>query len=66
MKKKKIDLGRKLLLNKETVAALNAGQQQHLVGGINTFYPTCAEDTFVISSCIATSPRPNGICCQIP
>ncbi|WP_212005509.1 class I lanthipeptide [Chitinophaga sp. HK235] len=66
MKKKKIDLGRKLLLNKETVAALNATQQHQLVGGINTLYLTCTEDTRAISSCRATRPSPNATCCQIP
>ncbi|WP_168872896.1 MULTISPECIES: class I lanthipeptide [Chitinophaga] len=66
MKKKKIDLSRKLLLNKETVASLNESQQQHLVGGAVTRDIVCTEDTRAISSCRATRPSPNSPCCQIP
>jgi len=66
MKKKKIDLGRKLLLNKETVASLNASQQQQLVGGVATRDIICLDETKVISSCRATRPSPNSPCCQIP
>lgn len=66
MKKKKIDLSRKLLLSKETVASLNISQQQQLVGGVATRDIVCMEDTRYISSCVATRPSPNSPCCQIP
>ncbi|MBC9934220.1 class I lanthipeptide [Chitinophaga qingshengii] len=67
MKKKQIDLGKKLLLNKETVASLNVSQQQQLVGGIiETRNIICTEDTRAISSCRATSPGNTRPCCQIP
>ncbi|WP_106528435.1 class I lanthipeptide [Chitinophaga niastensis] len=64
MKKKKIDLSKKLLLNKETVAQLTVEQQDQLLGGFATAF--CTDDTRQISSCRATSPAPGRPCCMIP
>ncbi|MCW3466208.1 class I lanthipeptide [Chitinophaga nivalis] len=64
MKKKKMDLSKKLLLTKETVAALNMEEQQQLLGGA-TQVGACVE-TRQISSCIASRPAPNRPCCMIP
>ncbi|QJB31824.1 class I lanthipeptide [Chitinophaga oryzae] len=36
MKKKNIAIGKKLSFNKETIASLNAGQQQLIAGGATT------------------------------
>ncbi|MBV7530264.1 class I lanthipeptide [Chitinophaga sp. sic0106] len=66
MKKKKVDLSKKLMLGKETVAQLNAEQQYRINGGAATLLATCTEDTRLISSCRATSPGPGRPCCQIP
>ncbi|SHM98188.1 hypothetical protein SAMN05444266_11652 [Chitinophaga jiangningensis] len=66
MKKKKVDLSKKLMLGKETVALLNAEQQYRINGGAATLYITCTEDTRAISSCRATSPGAGQPCCQIP
>ncbi|NSL90927.1 class I lanthipeptide [Chitinophaga solisilvae] len=66
MKKQKIALSKKLLLNKETVAALTAAEQNQLAGGLPRTVTSACEDTRQISSCRATSPRPGGLCCQIP
>ncbi len=63
MKKKKVELGKKLLLSKETIAQLNADQQHQLVGGLAT---ALCQDTYQISSCRASSPAPGRPCCQIP
>ncbi|WP_143310574.1 class I lanthipeptide [Chitinophaga vietnamensis] len=65
MKKKKIDLSKKLLLNKSTVASLNTDQQQQLLGGFGVSV-LCTDDTRQISSCRATSPGTGRPCCQIP
>jgi hypothetical protein len=64
MKKKTLDLSKKLIFSKDTIAALNEAAQQQLAGGI-TGSRLCEPETVQISSCIATSPRPGGLCCQI-
>lgn len=67
MKKKKIDLSKKLMLNKEAIAQLNVDQQFQLQGGAAaTVATTCTTDTKQISSCRATSPAPGRPCCMIP
>ncbi|NIG55000.1 class I lanthipeptide [Chitinophaga sp. Cy-1792] len=63
MKKKQIDLSKKLMLGKQTIAQLNAGQQQQLQGGVQ---PTTTVETVIISSCRATSPAVGRPCCMIP
>ncbi|RBL90153.1 class I lanthipeptide [Chitinophaga flava] len=61
MKKKKINIGRKLSFNKQTVAPLNAEAQQQIAGGaIITLLPNC---TSRLDSC-ATIP-PGGHICQL-
>ncbi|MBV8253006.1 MAG: class I lanthipeptide [Chitinophaga sp.] len=64
MKKKKIELSKKLVLSKETIAQLNADQQHQLMGGMVSV--RCTDDTLQISSCVASSPAPGRPCCQIP
>ncbi|NSL90925.1 hypothetical protein ECE50_029140 [Chitinophaga sp. Mgbs1] len=66
MKKKQIDLSKKLLLNKKTVAELTPEQQGQLAGGFIVTVTSACEDTRQISSCVATRPRPNMTCCMIP
>jgi len=66
MKKKKVDLSKKLLFSKETIAQLTADQQAQVNGGAATLLATCTEDTRLISSCRATSPGPGRPCCMIP
>ncbi|SEN40334.1 hypothetical protein SAMN04488505_11069 [Chitinophaga rupis] len=66
MKKKKVDLSKKLLFSKETIAQLTADQQAQVNGGAATLAATCTEDTRLISSCRATSPGPGRPCCMIP
>ncbi|KAA2239862.1 hypothetical protein F0L74_27125 [Chitinophaga agrisoli] len=66
MKKRKLDLGKKLLLNKEKVASLSNTQQAALVGGFATVLVNCSLQTVQISLCRATSPAPGRPCCQIP
>ncbi|NSL90926.1 class I lanthipeptide [Chitinophaga solisilvae] len=66
MKKQKIELSKKLLLNKETIAALTPEQQGQLAGGFIVTVTSMCEDTRQISSCRATRPRPNAPCCMIP
>lgn len=68
MKKKKIDLSKKLMLSKEAIAQLNVDQQFQLQGGaaVVTIATTCTTDTQLISSCRATSPAPGRPCCMIP
>lgn len=45
MKKKKLQLNKKLSLNKAAIASLNAAQQAEIAGGIApvTFPPRCLE-----------------------
>jgi hypothetical protein len=66
MKKKKIDLSKKLMLTKETIAELNAEQQFQVQGGAATLVAICTTETRQISSCRATSPAPGRPCCMIP
>jgi hypothetical protein len=66
MKKAKLDLSKKLMLNKETVAALNATEQTQLAGGAVTLVAACTTETRQISSCRGTSPAPGRPCCMIP
>jgi hypothetical protein len=67
MKKKKIDLSKKLMLSKEAIAQLNVDQQFQLQGGAAvTLVAACTTDTRQISSCRATSPAPGRPCCMIP
>ncbi|WP_217604431.1 class I lanthipeptide [Chitinophaga sp. GbtcB8] len=66
MKKTKVDLSKKLMFSKETVAQLSTDQQAQLNGGAATLVATCTIDTRLISSCRATSPGPGRPCCMIP
>ncbi|MGO4293029.1 class I lanthipeptide [Chitinophaga sp. RAB17] len=67
MKKKQIDLSKKLMLTKEPIAQLNADQQFQLQGGAGATIGTiCTVDTRQISSCRATSPGTGRPCCMIP
>jgi len=65
MKKRKLELGKKLLLNKEKVAHLSNAQQAEVMGGFATQPIICTETT-QISVCRATSPAVGRPCCQIP
>ncbi|NSL90924.1 class I lanthipeptide [Chitinophaga solisilvae] len=66
MKKRKIELSKKLLLNKKTVGQLNADQQSMIAGGADTWILGCTADTQEISVCRATRPVHGGPCCFIP
>jgi hypothetical protein len=55
MKRKKIDLGKKLFLAKETISALNGGQQIGIMGG---------GATEGVSACLACNTQP-AVSCQI-
>ncbi|NSL90928.1 class I lanthipeptide [Chitinophaga solisilvae] len=63
MKKQKIDLSKKLFLNKETVASLNVTQQEEMIGGA---LPTTTLLTQKTSVCRESSPSPTKPCCALP
>ncbi|HVI48852.1 MAG TPA: class I lanthipeptide [Chitinophaga sp.] len=61
MKKKTVNLDRKLVLQKAIIAELNAEQQNSVLGGITArICPT------QITVCIETSPAPNKPCVACP
>ncbi|WP_153260014.1 class I lanthipeptide [Chitinophaga flava] len=50
MKKKKVDLSKKLFLKKEAIVELNTQQQSQIAGGIPlTRYSTCCVQTIEVS-----------------
>jgi natural product precursor len=60
MKKKNINIGKKLSFSKETIAALNSSQQQMIAGGA-TFFTCNANCESNVETC-ATIQRPGGPC----
>ena len=67
MKKKKINLSKKLILQKSPVAALNGVQQDQLRGGAGAPTGTeCPGGTLLITDCLATSPSPLQPCFLCP
>ncbi|NML39888.1 hypothetical protein HHL17_21995 [Chitinophaga sp. G-6-1-13] len=60
MKKKNINIGKKLSFNKETIAALNNSQQQLIAGGA-TFHTCIINCASGMETC-ATIQRPGGPC----
>ncbi|NSL90923.1 class I lanthipeptide [Chitinophaga solisilvae] len=66
MKKRKIELSKKLLLHKQTVGQLSTAQQLLVAGGINTVVFTCTAETIEVSVCRFSVPPGGGSCCVIP
>jgi hypothetical protein len=67
MKKKKINLSKKLILQKSPVAELNGAQQGQLRGGAGAATGTnCPGGTLLITDCLATAPSPRHPCVICP
>lgn len=63
MKRKKINLDRKLFLQKSSIVELNGMEQHQLRGGAGGATGTnCPGGTRLITDCLATSPSPRQPC----
>jgi hypothetical protein len=60
MKKQKVQLGKKVFLSKETIAALHSEQQQYVLGGALPPAPTAADTCY--ATCKATCNANNATC----
>ncbi len=69
MKKKHINLGKKLTLNKETIAALDSGQMGFVAGGATITNNCCMTQTCPANSapcnCIESLGCPSAIQCPV-
>jgi len=61
MKRKKMELNKKLFLNKETITNLTPGQQAELMGGEKPTYAACGTTSKWHSLC-KCEPTKNGDC----
>ncbi|MCW3465544.1 class I lanthipeptide [Chitinophaga nivalis] len=66
MKKMKVDLNKKLFLNKSTVVSLSSDMQQQLAGGVRTMDVLCTVTINPRTKLSRQAPRPDCLCCADP
>ncbi|MCW3465545.1 class I lanthipeptide [Chitinophaga nivalis] len=66
MKKMKVDLNKKLFLNKATVVSLSSDVQQQIAGGIITLDASCTVTINPRTVASRQAPKPQCRCCVDP